>query len=202
MQGVRRRFFGLFGLAPVLLAAPASANTRESVPMRAPHEALELTISAGYAPAAIHEPLSGGAGGGIGSEVGLAVRSSRWSVGLVGQYAELGHARGEPVFTASGAASATYHARPGARIEPWLSAGSGYRYLRTAGESAHAHGWEIARLAAGADLLASPVLAAGPFASAGLDLFPSSTNGDASLSVIAFIGIRGRFDLSPAIVGD
>ncbi len=186
-----------------LVAVPSAAEPQpEWAPTPAPRDALELTVSAGYArtPTGYGGTSSSGPGEGIASEVGLGVRTTpRWSVAIVGQYGELARERGDRVQTGRAGLTVAYHVLPEGRLDPWFGVGTGYRFAHTDGASLH--GFEIARIIAGADVRASPPLAVGPLVSVGLDVFPWHASAP-RWYVVGCVGIQGRFDLSPTIVGD
>lgn len=170
--------------------------------MPQPRDAVELTVSTGYARTRSNRSATSwsGIGEGISSELGIGVRSLQWSVGLLGQYAELGRDRRGGAYTGSAGIAVAYHVMPDTRVDPWLGVTVGYRFIRTGGESHH--GLEIVRLNAGADLRTTSLLAVGPRVSAGIDVFPSQLAGDAGWVLIGMVGIAGRFELSTAIVAD
>ena len=192
----------ILGAAVSAVTVPAAAEPlREPVPVPAPRQALELTLSAGYirTPTGYGGLSSRDAREGIGSEFGLSARTLHWSVGIVAQYAKLARERGDDLHTWKGGIAVAYHLLPDEGIDPWLGVTSGYRFVRA---GASHHGFEVARITAGADLRASPLVAVGPLVSVGLDVLPWTASDDTRWYLAGLVGIQGRFDLSPAIVGD
>lgn len=188
-------------LGGILVDAPALAESPSTTESPAPPEAIELTVASGYRTIGTRSDVF--AAGGIAAGVGIASRISRASLGLTGEYAEL-DARSN-VRSANVDVAATYHVRPNAGLDPWIGAGIGYRYVRH--DDVSAHGIELLRVMLGADVRGSQILAAGPTLGFELDVFPWTPPGVGSPPssrwyAVAFIGIQGRFDVSPACFGD
>lgn len=168
--------------------------------MPAPNQSFELTIAAAYPHATLDLGDSRG-GPNVALELAFGARLTRWSFGVLGQYAELGGSHDARVYSAHAGLLVAYHLRPDERLDPWLGIGTGFRSLRLGQESRR--GYEVARLVAGADLRTSPLVVLGPIASVAADLFPSADSAAAGPWImVALIGLQGRIDFSPAVIGD
>lgn len=187
---------------------PEQPTTRKVIP--AAQNALELSVGSGYAQG--FGSLKSGVGmpsvatGGLGIDLGVGYRiDPGWAVLWSGQYQELtpertGGARG---FTMSIAAQ--YHFAPVKRVDPWVEAGAGYRFLwedPSVGPTLLSHGWQLARVRAGIDLRADEHVAFGPVVGADATMFLFQDGPDVStyisdprLSTFIFAGVQGRFDI-------
>src|SRR5262249_31408378 len=134
--------------AACVIAAGSPAWAQDAQPERvpsylkrqgpAPHYALEIGGNAGYAlpVGGIRDRLPigrvAGASAGVGIDIGYRF-NPRWSITSGGQFhmsspdERLGP--GASVRGATFGLDGTYHALPFQRVDPWLSAGSGYRLL-------------------------------------------------------------------------
>jgi hypothetical protein len=188
-------------------------------PLTAPKEAFEIDVNTGYSQGfgAISGQRGGAlsdvAKGGIGVGLGLGYRATpELAIGLTGQYQELAPAAAQPLGTrVRGAAigvEGKVHFRPYARVDPWLSLGTGYRMLWIApegpGNNVLQHGFELARGQVGLDVRVSPDIALGPVVGGDVNLFTmQNPEGPAvaamipekRVSTFLFAGVQGRFDL-------
>lgn len=184
---------------------------------RAPRRAFEIGVNGGYTQG--FGSLQGGpstgnptdAGFGVGVDLGFRV-STKWSIQGYSQYnqfvaSDMVRTRTD-VRSALLGASATFHAMPYNRIDPWLSVGSGYRMLWQmpdgAGNDVFYHGFQPARLHVGLDMRASKDVALGPVIGADVNYFvwKSPEGGmsgqmiaDRRVSTFVFAGVQGRFDV-------
>lgn len=194
-------------------SAPLTSPERRSYfdkRLEAPQDAFELTVGTGYTQG--FGMVQSGLGfpsvarEGIGVDLGIAYRfATRWSVGLNGEYQEMNAQRGTGTRGLSGGANVTFHAMPYDRIDPFVFLGTGYRlFWETYPSPTPAvlyHGFELGRLAIGADVRMSPEVAIGPMIGADLNVFlwtAQSGNNVAlatpQLSTFVFAGLQGRFD--------
>jgi outer membrane protein OmpA-like peptidoglycan-associated protein len=183
----------------------------------APRGAFEVGMNAGYL-----RPFGSIAGGrpaghvadsglGLGLDLGYRV-SPRFGIGWSGQFHESRAAeelaRGTDVRGLANSIQGTYHFRPYERLDPYLSAGAGYRLLwqrsPVNGGDLMTHGFQLAKLQAGLDVRVSPDVAVGPFVAGDLDLFvwnePEGPGGsvqiaDQKLSTFLYGGVQARFDI-------
>lgn len=213
------------GALGVLCARAASAQDFEgevppsylSSPLRAPGNALELGVSAGYTQGFGHiaseRRLRDVSGPGAGVAVKLGYRATpKLGLGLTSsyeQYMAMGPDRRETdVRGLTAGAEARFHLAPFQRIDPVISLGSGYRALWTAAPGRRrdtlTHGVELARLGAVIDVRMSDSVALGPSIGGGLNLFLVERTGGASaarevrgsrVNSFVFAGLEGRFDI-------
>jgi outer membrane protein OmpA-like peptidoglycan-associated protein len=158
-----------------------------------------------------------GTGIGLGVELGYRL-SPHWSVGAGGQYHEsnaddrLGS--GARVRGGTAGLLGTYHFTPYERIDPYLTLGTGYRFLwqlPPGGQNNElTHGIEIAKAQLGADLRVSKNVAIGPMVGADVNVFmwnnPEGNRGNVALgerrlSTFGYAGLQGRFDIGGAREG-
>lgn len=216
--------------ATVTTSAPSTRGTgtieadgSETVGRRAPRRAFELTLSGGYLQpfGEIADQRSiaevGRAGGALGLEVGWRV-TPRWSVGAYGQVHQQDPARQLGDATVRGMSvgvMATYHMRPYRMVDPYISFGSGYRFLWVApADSANdvVHGLELGRGVFGVDFRVGNDVALGPVIGADLNLLfwenrSETTTESATVDAVRpntflFAGMSGRFDIGGRRVGD
>ena len=191
-----------------------------SAPVRAPRNAVELGVDAGYTQGFgnINRGRGigdvAGAGGTIGATIGYRI-DPRWSVGASGQYQGFGSAMmpvgGAPsnvtVRGATAGIQGTYHIRPYNRVDPYLTVGTGYRVLIESPSgnqpSMFTHGLELAKLEVGLDVRPTDSVAVSPVIGADLNMFMWRGGGGAevasltnrSVNTFVFAGVKGRFDL-------
>ena len=207
-------------LAGTALAQQGLYETTPSymrAPVRAPRNALEIGINTGYTQGfgdiARGKSVGSTADAGLGVGLNLAYRASPGlSLGAVGQFQEFkpddrvgtnANVRG----MAAGV-DATVHFAPYERVDPFVSLGSGYRFLWTmpkgSGNDVLTHGFELARLNLGLDVRVSQDVAIGPMVGADLNLFmwnnPEGSPGNEEIDsrrINTFIygGVQGRFDV-------
>lgn len=185
--------------------------------LAAPAHAFEIGVSSGYVrpfgDLAQGRRIGAIADGGLGAGLELGYRvSPRWGLSWAGQYHESNPAdelRGDnDVRGLSTSIQGTLHLAPYERVDPYLTAGAGYRFLgRTTdgpGNDRVAHGFQLAKLQAGIDARITPEIAVGPYVAGDLDLFvwdnPEGPRGnveigDTSFSTFFSVGVQGRFDL-------
>jgi hypothetical protein len=177
----------------------------------APTNALELSIGGGYI-----QPFGTLQSGrnfqqiaheGIALDLGLGVRvSPQWSIGIDGGIQDMNSMTGMGLRGARAGFTATYHAAPFSRVDPFVRIGFGYRALwqRNPGGMADVftHGGELASLGLGLDFRASRSVSLGPMIGGDLDMFLyQSSNGRTAaiasprLSTFVFAGLQGRFDI-------
>jgi hypothetical protein len=179
-----------------------------------PRNAFELTLRGGYSQG--FGRWRGGSGGelpdlanaGGNIELGTSYRMTpRSSAGVLFQYGQYsGEQSNTTVRGFVTGLDYTFHIRPGERVDPWVSAGVGYRFLWNVPDSAPntmLHGFQLARITAGLDAVVTDDLAFGPYVGADLNMFlwqvgpgPDGeipNNGRVSTFVSA--GVSGRFDI-------
>lgn len=197
--------------AILALACRANAYDRPWFDLRttAPSRAFELTVGTGYTqPFGLLESgvgMPAVATPGQGIEMGLGYRANaRWSVAVIGQFAELTAERSATARSLTPGIAATYHLQPAMKLDPWVELASGYRLLwendvrRTHGILTH--GLEVARLRLGLDYHEG-AMAVGPLVGAGANLFlwqdtdASRTIASPRVSVFVFAGVQGRWDV-------
>jgi hypothetical protein len=151
-----------------------------------------------------------GPGGNLEVQVGFRA-SPQLSLGVYGTLAryERGNAMtdGSQARGATAGIQAVWHARQARSVDPWVSAGAGWRglWLSPSGAaSTSAHGVELLRLSLGVDYRITPGLAITPVVGASASMFlvedaamPSNFTAvhDHRLNLYGFTGILGRFDL-------
>lgn len=224
MDSLKSSVIGCGGLAVMLAwsglasaqAAPELGATQSywDQSVAAPEEAFELTIGSGYTQGfgklqkgGSHD-VSDTAGPGLSVDMGLGYRlSPSWTVGIGGAYTAFTKgdslAQGESVGGAIGRIDASYHFEPFSRLDPFLNAGAGYRYLcecnATGGRpGAKLHGFELLGLAAGLDIRVDRQIALAPLVGVDLDSFfwnGTTAIADPRLSVFAYGGLQARFDI-------
>lgn len=204
---------------PLLTETPAdTGETRGmSAPVRAPKNAFEVGVDAGYAQGfgnlqqgrKVRDAASGG--GAVGLNLGYRI-NPRWSVGATGQFQGYGAGNlvqsGTSVRGASGGVQGTFHTAPYNRLDPWVSFGAGYRAMiespRGAAPTTITHGLEVARVELGLDVRASESVAISPVLGADVSMFMWKSGGGAEtarlsergVSTFIFAGVKGRFDVA------
>lgn len=217
---MRRHAAILGGVAIVASAICSTANAQERKEpylvqhVRAPSNALELTIGTGYdqgvGTLAPNRDFRNVMGPGIAVNAEVAYRLSRpWSIGIEGQYGEFGPEQNSAVRGFAANLGVTYHFLPTLRGDPWARLGTGYRMLwendapGLQGVEMMRHGFELATLKIGYDVRVSEDVAISPVAGADVNTFlyqlPSngsnSSMPSAQTGVFFFAGLQGRFDL-------
>jgi hypothetical protein len=213
---------GCVGLA-LATSSTVQAQERVETPtyfgerVRAPRDAFELAVGAGYSQGTMSPAAGTGAtdltkaGGAFNLQVGYRF-TPEFALHLFGEYDEF--APGDTLSTSAGTRggvagiNGTYHLLPYNRIDPWVRLGVGYRMLWVTGDPAVAdtlwHGFQLAKLEIGADLRTDQDIAIGP--TIGVDLSeyvwrnPAGDVGDQEIAdkrVVPFVyaGLQGRFDL-------
>lgn len=197
---------------------PATGDTVETsdTEVLAPDDALEIGVQGGYT-----QPfgeLTDGrefndivdAGGSIGAELGWRF-SPYVSLSGLATFHEQGvtdSAGGTDIRGTALTLQGTFHFMPFDRVDPYLTYGAGYRMLWTKPEGLNndtfAHGFQLARLAVGADVRVTDELAVGPIVGADVNLFlwenaeaqaEGESFDDPRPSTFLFAGLAGRFDV-------
>ncbi len=202
--------------ALVALAAASSSNAfaQEEVDttylrhfVEPPRKAFELTLGTGYTEGFGQFTQSTGmpsvAQEGMALDLGLGYRiDPHWMVGAMGEYNELQAERADSARGVVAGLQVGYHMLPAQRVDPWVSLGSGYRWLwevhHDTNTSLLTQGLQMARLLVGVDIRTGRDFAIGPVIGADLDEFLAQGNGAISNpSVVTFVhaGLMGRFDL-------
>jgi len=202
---------------PVQSEGPRDVGDVLTAPMRAPRNALELGVDAGYTQgfgSAVSDPRVGaGAGGTLGISLDDRL-APRWSFGVSGQYQGYGSSgRQGSAATLRGATAGihgTYHFMPYDRLDPHLSIGAGYRLFaespEVSGPTTLTHGVELGKVEVGLDVRPSENVAISPVVGVDVDLFRWRAGGPAAsalpsngaVSTFVFAGVKGRFDLGGA----
>lgn len=178
----------------------------------APRNALELSAGAGYTQgvgslrSGVGMPSVATAGYGLDLGVGYRIDPS-WALLLSGQYQEFNAERADAARGFSMSVAGQYHFAPTRRLDPWIEAGAGWRFLWEApsvGPTLMSHGIQLARVRAGLDIRGDAHTAFGPMIGADANLFlyqdvlagqPSTTIGDPRVSTFLYAGVQGRFDI-------
>lgn len=194
----------------------ASSYLRAVVP--APRNAFEIGVSTGYTQGFGH--LENGmrvgafAGAALGLGLNLSYRvSPMFSIGVASQYQtfnpanELG--RDARVRGMSVGLDATFHMAPYRRLDPYVSLGTGYRFMwvmpKGSNNDVLAHGFQLARVNVGLDMRVSKDVAIGPMIGADLNMFAwNDSEGskgnrqieDKGVSTFIYTGLQGRFDVA------
>jgi hypothetical protein len=179
-------------------------------PLAAPTNAFEVSAGTGYTQG--FGSLQSGVGmpsvvtPGVAFDLGLGYRiNPRFAVLWSGEYAELTAERTSTARAFTTGIAAQYHVRPMERLDPWLEAGVGYRFLvenPSIGPTLLTHGLQLARVRAGLDFRLGEPVSLGPMigADATLFLFQDFPNVQTNIpsptvSTFVFAGIQGRFDV-------
>jgi hypothetical protein len=218
MKRSSKNLAAVFASCALAASSPARADQeatteKSAAPMPAPRGAVELGYDAHYGRGVGSSAWGTRAsdltaqGIGFGLSGGLRL-DPRWWFGFIGDYDDFspgerlaGHARGIVV-----SACATYHFAPSGRIDPWITAGFGYRALWFAGQQpSHEelwHGFELARSMVGVDFRASDRVAVGPMFGADVNVFAWRMEGGTSEAIAArrpeaffLAGLSARVDL-------
>jgi hypothetical protein len=187
--------------------------------VRAPYESVELTLSSSYVQgvgrldSGPDGDLSTRVGGGIGIEPGFGYRLSPWwMVGASGAY-ELYSAGSDPrdsrIFGAVVRAEVTMFLAPFSRVAPWVRLGSGYRLFYDSvsfdqSGGAAWHGFELVRAMGGVDIRTGERFAVAPLFGMDLSLFlwRREPIADPRLTMFAYLGLQGRFDIGGHDTGE
>lgn len=191
----------------------SGAIDRPVPPTRGP---LEVVIAGGYTQGAGGAGLIGniedvaGPGGTVELQLGYRV-SPRFSAGVYGAIARFRHGDaigdGSRAYGATAGVQAVWHTSDTRSIDPWFSAGIGWRGLwidRVGIPASSMQGIELLRLQLGIDYRLSPRLAVAPVISASLSIFLVENAAmpddftvvqDKRLNLYGFAGVLGRFDL-------
>ncbi|AUX24607.1 hypothetical protein SOCEGT47_051460 [Sorangium cellulosum] len=188
-----------------------------SSPLRAPGNALELGVSAGYAQG--FGDIAGGrslrdvSGAGTAVAVKLGYRATpKLGLGLTSSYEEYMATGPERQRTdvrgMTVGVETRFHLAPFERVDPVISLGSGYRAFATDAPGQRrdtiTHGVELARLNATIDVRMSDSVALGPSIGGGLNVFLVESAGasgrarevrDSRVNSFVFAGLEGRFDV-------
>lgn len=215
--------------AVLAMAAPTLVRAQRTMPsderdrpqpqqgVRAPAEALEVTLGTGYTQpfgllrSGVGMPSVAGAG--IAIDLGLGYRiGPRWGLSIGGQYQELTPA--EQLDATRGFATTIavqYHLAPHLRADPWVELGVGYRGFWTlpqgAFPSAFNHGPQAVRARVGLDVRVSDDIALSPVVGADLTAFLWEDTGDnravpdPAVSTFVFAGVQARFDTGATHIG-
>lgn len=217
-----RRIIVIFGGAlalTVAVSAPARAQERNesylAQHLRAPSDALELTIGTGYTQGvgtlAPNRDLRNVMGPGLGVSAQVDYRlSPPWSIGIEGQYQEFGAEQNSAVRGFAGNLGVTYHfLSPTLRGDPWARLGTGYRLLweydppGLQGVQVMRHGFDVLTAKIGYDVRLSEDVAVAPVLGADVNTFiyEQPSNGrdqamsSAQTAVFFWAGVQGRFDI-------
>jgi hypothetical protein len=212
---------GVAGLATVS-ATTVFAQERAPAPnyfaerLRAPRDAFELTVGAGYSQGTMSPAEGTGAtdltkaGGAVSVQAGYRF-APQFALNLYGEYNQFnpGNAVSSGA-TRGGVAgiNGTFHMSPYQRLDPWARIGTGYRMLWVTGNPNAVdtlwHGFQLAKVDLGLDFRTDENIAIGPLVGVDVSHFywrnPSGAAGDEEIVGKRFVpfvyaGIEGRFDL-------
>jgi hypothetical protein len=214
---------GVAGLAmtsatTVFAQERSTATTYFGERVRAPRDAFELTVGAGYSQGTM-SPAEGTAatdltkaGGAFSLQAGYRF-SPGFALNLYGEYDEFNpgtvvSAAGGKTRGGVGGINAAFHMAPFQRIDPWARIGTGYRMLWVTGNPNTPdllwHGFQLAKLDIGLDLRTNEDVAIGPMIGVDLTHFywqnPEGAGGDQEIVGKRFVpfvyaGLEGRFDI-------
>lgn len=211
-----------FKLLPAMLLFVPAIAAAEDVSVSSSHapvkNAFEIGVSAGYAQGVgeLGRDLAdlddvAGPGGAVQLDLGYRI-IPQLSVGAYGSFA--GYQKGDVladetnVTGVNAGIQATYHFRPSANLDPWVSLGVGWKGLWLSpetGKTTALQGIDFARLQIGADYRLSKDIAIAPVIGGSLGTFLSADSPmtteyteieDKQVSFTGFAGIAGRFDIA------
>jgi len=211
---------GLAGLAmasaTTVLAQEQAAPSYFAERVRAPRDAFELTVGAGYTQGTMSPAQGVGttdltkAGGAVSVQAGYRF-APEFALNLYGEYNQFnpgnlvsgGETRG-----GVGGINGSFHMNPYQRIDPWVRLGAGYRMLWVTGQPNTVdtlwHGFQLAKLDLGLDLRTNENVAIGPTVGVDLSYYvwrnPTGAVGDVEIENRRFVpyvyaGLEGRFDI-------
>jgi hypothetical protein len=186
--------------------------------VRAPRDAFELMVGAGYSQGTM-SPATGTsatdltkAGGAFSLQAGYRF-APQFALHLFGEFNEF--VPGDRLTSNAGARggvagiNGTFHLLPYNRLDPWVRLGTGYRMLWTTNQPGAVdtlwHGFQLARIDVGVDLRTSEDVSIGPMVGVDATYFvwtnPSGDVGNQEISgkriaPFVFAGVQGRFDVA------
>ena len=192
--------------SPTAPEAPSFAEQR----LPAPKNAFEFAVGTGYTQG--FGSLKSGVGlpsvvtPGIGIDLELGYRAhENWAVLWSGELQDFTAERTPAARGFTTSVVMQYHLAPMQRLDPWIEAGAGYRFLSedpSMGPTLTTHGFELARVRAGLDVRTAENIAIGPMVGfdATVFLFQDVPNlgtniSDPRYSTFIFAGMQGRFDV-------
>jgi hypothetical protein len=222
---IASKWIALAGLSGLAMTSASTVLAQEKMPassylaehVRAPRDALQLAVGAGYSQGTMSPAQGVGAtdltkaGGAFALHLGYRF-SPAFSLNLYGEYDEFtpgntvsdGATRG-----GVGGLNAMFHFLPFNRVDPWVRIGGGYRMLWVTGSTATPdtlwHGFQIAKLDIGVDLHTNEDIAIGPTIGIDVSHFfwqnQSGVGGDVEIVGKRFVpfvyaGLEGRFDIA------
>jgi hypothetical protein len=222
---ISRNWIVAAGWVGLALATSSTVQAQERVEppsylserVRAPRDAFELGVTAGYSQGTMAPAAGYGttdltkAGGAFGLQVGYRF-TPQFALHVFGEFNEFvpGNTLSTNAETRGGVAgiNGTFHLLPYNRVDPWVRLGVGYRSLWVTGDpnvpDTQWHGFQLAKLEIGADLRTDENVAIGPMIGADLTEFvwqnPAGDAGNQEIAdkrIIPFVyaGLQGRFDL-------
>jgi hypothetical protein len=213
------------GLAGVAMASATTVFAQERAPapnyfaerLRAPRDAFELTVGAGYSQGTMSPAQGVGAtdltkaGGAFTLQAGYRF-APEFALNLYGEYNEWNPGNmvsGGGTRGGVGGINATFHTNPFQRLDPWIRIGTGYRMLWTTGVPNSVdtlwHGFQLAKLDIGLDMRTNEDIAIGPTVGVDVSHFywtnPRGAGGDEEIVGKRFVpfvyaGLEGRFDIA------
>lgn len=197
--------------------APESDTGYMRSPVRAPENALEIGVNAGYSQGFGNleqgEAIGNTADAGASIGLNLDYRATPgFSVGADASYqmfdADDSLRGGTDIRGMTAGVHGTFHFAPYERVDPHLTIGTGYRLLWEAPDGPNnnilTHGFDLAKLNVGLDVRVNDSVAVGPMVGADLTMFtwrnPEGSAGDSQiedmgLSTFVYAGVQGRFDV-------
>jgi hypothetical protein len=178
--------------------------------MRAPRNALELSLATGYTQGfgsmAPGLGLPAVASAGVGFDLGIGWRfTEHWAVLWTGEYQTYSAERSAYASGMTNTLGVQYHFAPLTPTDPWAELGAGYRYLWESdryGATVQWHGWQLVHVRLGFDFRTNENIAFGPVIGADATQFLwedlpyySVHIHDARLSTFIYAGVQGRFDV-------
>jgi peptidoglycan-associated lipoprotein len=198
-------------LVAIAAASSGTASAQEDATHRGylepPRHALELTLGTGYTQGfgLLHQGVGmpSVSQAGIGLDFGLGYRiDPHWMIGAMGEFQDMRPQRSQSVRGVVAGIQVACHFVPSSRFDPWMSLGTGYRFLYETQEATNqttlTQGLEMGRVMVGLDWRVSRAVAMGPVIGADIDEFLTQDNvggiQNPGVSTFVHAGILGRFD--------
>jgi hypothetical protein len=193
----------------VFVKATATTAVASAQELRVPPAsvaALELTDGV-FAGAGVLTRAHGPAnlsGAGIAAETSVGSRlDERWGLSAYLAYQELNPDWTRSARGVSAGLAADAHLSPSGRLDPWIRWGAGYRWFweqeAANGATAVAHGFEVLRVAVGADWRLGSQIALGPSIGGTVDVLSISGAQERTphggVGVLGYFGLQARFDV-------
>jgi hypothetical protein len=210
-----------FVAASTIASITGTASAQEESPPAVPpaRNAIEIGIAGGYAQGlgsftrVAGDGVSDTAGPGAGFSLDLGIRmTERWMFGFYGGYGQFQRsdfvAAGSSVRSYEAGVQGQLHFDPGARVDPWIGLGFGYRIHVVSpdiGRDYLRHGLQLGRVRIGLDYRVSRAVSLGPVLGGDVTMIVSERppggstraieSDDLASAFFLFGGLQGRFDI-------